>query len=167
MIRGGEWECFILADSLSVFLFVYWCNSLFAPQTTAIAGQCFDCGGNLDDEEEEMRYEKAVDSGLASEVLEVRILTCLQIKGLCIPLLPSLHPLMCFFFLFVCFFFVTQPSMSRKLTLICPKAKNWFTSLLKKKIRIQTPCLMFADNMTIVLLWCWKGLPSGGWWWAC
>ena len=20
---------------------------------------------------------------------------------------------------------------------------------------------------TLVLLWCWKGLPSGGWWWAC
>ena len=19
----------------------------------------------------------------------------------------------------------------------------------------------------LVLLWCWKGLPSGGWWWAC
>ena len=20
---------------------------------------------------------------------------------------------------------------------------------------------------TLVLMWCWKGLPSGGWWWAC
>ena len=28
-------------------------------------------------------------------------------------------------------------------------------------------CLMLGKMLIVVLLWCWKGLPSGGWWWAC
>ena len=44
--------------------------------------------------------------------------------------------------------------------------KNVLLRCLINDILFCCHCSLMLGRM-LVLLWCWKGLPSGGWWWAC